>query len=190
MKTKIRLGMLIFFVLLLGFNKVKAENNFDVQIIPITESEVYNKDFESEVEIIFSNENLYNEQVYLSYHIFNQNNELLVPENQRVPINLDSNGKSRVKLNITLNDIKELKNEKILYITYDLVDEKNQYWFSTDKDIRFDTFSILYEYNNLKRIQMSLKLEILNNPIIFVINILCCIGAVTAYYIIKKREIL
>lgn len=192
MKRRFLIIIIIICCFLVNTSIVYAnEKDFDVQITPISKQVVYDNNFESEVEIIFKTKELYNEQVYLSYHIYGENkSEALVFENQRIPLVLDDEGVAKVKLLIALNEIAELKKERKLFIQYDLVDEKNVYWFSLNDKINFESFDTTYIHNTLKRITQSLKYEITSNPIIFSINILCCIVAVYTYYIIKKKELL
>lgn len=187
--------LLITFTLLCCFfisiSKVFANDMiYDVKIMPTSEEEVYNKNLQSIVTVEFKTKELYNSKVYLSYHILGENNDVLVNENQRVPFKLNENGTAKVTLSINLEDLEETKKAKKLFIKYDLVDEKNVYWFSTKNDIIFETFSTVYTDNTFKKVVRSLKLEIIHNPIVFFVNILCCLSALYTYYVIKKKDLL
>lgn len=137
------------------------------------------------IEVLFHDMKLYNDNVLLSYHIYDMNSkEVIVFENERLPINLD-NGKTLIDYTIKVDE-----SIKDCIITFDLVDQDNSYWFSLNDKIKMKTFDIKHSYNSIKSNLAILKNEILDHPYIFIINVLVCISALSAAIYIKKKEIL
>lgn len=118
------------------------------------------------VGVRFYNLDYYNNQVYLSYHIDDMEGNAVKNENERIKIDLDSEGYYRSNLKIDLTDIWSLMESNNLYIKLDIVDEKNVYWFSTNADMSFEACEINVE----KSVVQSLLGEIQGNKVIFGIN--------------------
>mgnify|MGYP003277017185 CR=1 FL=1 len=171
-------------------NQIKAQNTNEYDVIIQTETKkLYTKEAQVVVKIIANNKDIINENTYLSYHVYDNEGEVVLFENKRVPINIDKTGKIMQNLSIDLKSIsnKEIKNGAI--IKFDIVDEKKSYWFSRNNSIRFDASVIKFENNYLKRIYMEMQQEIARNKIIFSINLLCCIVLAIGICEIKKRHV-
>ena len=79
--------------------------------------------------ISFSDMGLYNEEVYFSYHILAEDGSILRYENERIPLSLE-NGEARLEIYIPCASFSELEAVELAQIQFDLVDQKNVYWFS------------------------------------------------------------
>lgn len=87
-----------------------------------------------DVTVTFKEDSLYNEGVYLSYHILDQNGELLQFENTRYPLTVEG-GRAEQTILISLADLPEEENGEAMVIQLDLVDTQNVFWFSEKGDI-------------------------------------------------------
>ena len=86
-----------------------------------------------EVRITTTDIGLFHDGVRLSWHIFDQNGSDLVYENQRIPVAMGSDGVAVVPVEIDLAAL-GLASQKI-FLRFDLVDEENLFWFSTNPGI-------------------------------------------------------
>ena len=103
--------------------------------------------FAVDVTVTFEDMSLYNEQVYLSYHIMDEKGEEILFENQRIPINLEA---PYVTMYVDCADLEELAGRKTAVIQFDLIDEGNAYWFSTNGNISFQAASIAFDRDLLQ----------------------------------------
>lgn len=87
-----------------------------------------------DVTVTFKEDSLYNEGVYLSYHILDQNGELLQFENTRYPLTVQS-GRAEQTILISSADIPEEAHGEAMVFQLDLVDTQNVFWFSENGDI-------------------------------------------------------
>lgn len=87
-----------------------------------------------DVTVTFKEDSLYNEGVYLSYHILNQNGELLQFENTRYPLTVQG-GRAEQTILISSADIPEEAHGEAMVFQLDLVDTQNVFWFSENGDI-------------------------------------------------------
>ena len=87
-----------------------------------------------DVTVTFKEDSLYNEGVYLSYHILDQNGELLQFENTRYPLTVQG-GRAEQTILISSADIPTGENGEAMVIQLDLVDTRNVFWFSENGDI-------------------------------------------------------
>ena len=87
-----------------------------------------------DVTVTFKEDSLYNEGVYLSYHILDQNGELLQFENTRYPLTVQG-GHAEQTILISSADIPEEAHGEAMVFQLDLVDTQNVFWFSENGDI-------------------------------------------------------
>lgn len=102
-----------------------------------------------DVSVSFHDRALYNEQVYLSYHIVDENGEMLGYENQRLPLSLDETGNAWMTVGIDASTIPAARDGTEVWIQFDLVDEQNIYWFSGNTAISFQEAQIKCDYSLL-----------------------------------------
>lgn len=180
---------LISILMLLGIAQMNylhayaAETLSDISIQLLDKQNINESYIEASVEVCFYNMDYYNDQVYLSYHIFDELGKNYIYENERIKINLDENGKAKIDLNINLTEANNNSRNKNKIIEFDVVDEENIYWFSTNNEIKFQT-------DNLNtKISMAEKLikEIQSGTLIFVINVIVFILCFITWGIISRK---
>ncbi len=102
--------------------------------------------FAVDVTVTFKDTSLYNEQVYLSYHVVDENGECLIYENQRLPFYPDA---AFTTVYVEWTSIEAIADRSTAVIQFDLVDEANVYWFSENSDIIFQTASVVFDRETL-----------------------------------------
>lgn len=167
-----------------------TEHGEDVSImISSNDKEQYSKQFDANVTINFIQKDLYNENVYLSYHVVDDNGKEILWEGKRFPLSFDSDGKTSMNVNLDLSYGTPTANVHKGKIKFDLVDEENAYWFSTNTEISFSSEEINLDDSFSKRLFGTLAASIGNNPIIFSVNLICFLIFVLSFYKIKKSEL-
>lgn len=182
---------LILFVSMIISQKVSANSPADVSIQVNSTKEVYSRQFEADLIVKFKENKLYNDKVYLSYHVYDKEGNEILWEGKRYPLALNAKGNYEVNINIDLlsdlsNDLKDIK---MAHIKFDLVDEKNVYWFSTNNNLVITSEQIVYEDNFLKEFSNTLISSISASPIIFIINAIVLIIFIVGYLKIKKEAL-
>ena len=87
------------------------------------------------VEVQFSDMSLYNNEVALSAHVYSDDGEILVWETTRYLLELDDSGHTSQIVEINLSDYAELSAVSNGILRFDLVDQKNAFWFSDKEEI-------------------------------------------------------
>lgn len=95
------------------------------------------------VNIHFNNTVLINQNLKLSYHIYDTYGDLMYYEGTRVPIEINGNNAS-VYIDVQI-PYEEQKTD--MRICFDIIDEQNLYWYSTDHSILFESDILDYGYN-------------------------------------------
>lgn len=98
-----------------------------------------------DVTVSFADASLYNEQVYLSYHIVDETGEMLAFENQRLPLSLDKDNSALVTVSVNDSTVPETPNGTAAKVQFDLVDQQNVYWFSLNNTISFQGAEVAYD---------------------------------------------
>lgn len=101
--------------------------------------------FTADIDVQFYDRALYNDQVLLSYHIYGEDGEMLVAENQRIAFELNDQGTATVPVTVACADLPELAEIERALVQFDLVDQKNAFWFSGNDSIGFQTASITFD---------------------------------------------
>lgn len=166
---------------------VNGETDYAVEMISDHEV-LYGEDAAVEVSVLFHDKTYYNSQVYLSYHLKDKEGNMVCFENERYALPIDENTQALVTVNPNISD-SSITSENKLYLQFDLVDQENLFWFSQREDISFGGITVPWNIKGTGVDFFRLSREILNNPIIFTINIAVFIafsGAVV--YIARKRD--
>ena len=182
----------VFIVLFFSFNVsifqlpgyAKSEN--DVEIKVLSGREQFTSSFDFTVNIKYLNQELYNEKNFLSFHFYDVNGNEILWEGERIPFNLENDGETMVSFSLNLNDYPIVKDLKSGYLQFDIIDEKNAYWFSTSNEIRFFADKINYDESFLKQFVVTLKSAITDKPAIFLINSVCL--AVFIFFLIRLKR--
>jgi|GEM_PF-6876182 len=106
------------------------------------------------VTIIFSNTSLYNKNVKLSYHIYDENGNEIAYENERTPVVLNGN-QAVMPFKLDINKTSSVSDLKAFKLKFDLIDEQNLFWFSKAENIKAEFCEITYH--------TSFKIAFLNN---------------------------
>lgn len=190
-------GMLKFFLIsIMSFGTIvfgtisvyAAEPTPDVSIQLCETPQVGDAEIAATVLIKFSEMDLYNDNIYLSYHIYDAGGDAIINENQRVKIDLDNQGTQRLELTINYSEAKAITKDDRLVVIFDIVDEKNAFWFSDKDSIVFSSAKI----DTHRTVAEKLLAEIGESKVIFGINItvsVICIIAVIFQYRKYKRNI-
>ena len=123
-----------------------AESTVGVKILSGTQTYTH-EGFTVPVTIEFVDAQLYNEDVYFSYHVLAEDGSILRYENERIPLSLE-NGKTTIELNVQCLAIPELESVDTAQIQFDLVDQKNVYWLR-DRGL-IEEKPILFERSKLQ----------------------------------------
>ena len=100
------------------------------------------------ITISFSDMGLYNEEVYFSYHVLAEDGSILRYENERIPLSLE-NGVARLEVYIPCASFPELEAVELARIQFDLVDQRNVYWFSDRGYLEASGEYVQFERENL-----------------------------------------
>lgn len=190
MKKWIILVLSCFFILnTFGFTIIFAEEEIsDVKITVISEQKAYEKEFTAEVQVSFYNQDFYNDEIFLSYHILKKEKdgteEILEFENPRVKVVLDESGTAVIKLQVTLKELIDGA-----YLEFDLVDESNLFWFSYNQAICLSTDRIELLDRPIYRQIVHFKQAVKNETGIFIINFMIFIGGIGVYIYVRRKKI-
>ncbi|MNW42342.1 hypothetical protein D3C74_195090 [compost metagenome] len=180
----------IIVVFMLTQNMVSAEQQNDVQISlnSNSQSNQFTKQFSVDVNVEFLNKELYNSQVYLSYHVYDRNDKELLWEGKRSSINVDKLGQNgHGTVNVDLTSIPDSKDLKYAKIKIDLVDEKNVYWFSKNTKLNMYSESILYQKSFFGKAINNLKVAYNRDIIIFTINLVTFVIFLVVFWWVRKK---
>ena len=134
----------------------------------------------------FEDESLYNDDVYLSYHVYDALEEnLLKYENQRIKIKLDENSQMVCTLAIDLTEV--MKNADAVVVKYDIVDQANLFWFADNPEVKFSTVKINCELDWGMASLRTLKNGVTTHPLIFSINLIVTISVVGLILYLRKK---
>ena len=106
--------------------------------------------------VSFTDTSLYNEQIYLSYHVLDENGEMLVAENQRLPVSLDKGYAAHMAVTIYYETLPSLSDPATAKIQFDLVDQKNAFWFALSPEVDFQTEEIVYDNSLVEGVSLKI----------------------------------
>ncbi len=143
-----------------------------------------------QLDIIFHNKSWYNDRLYLSYHIYNPEGELLLFEGERTLIENGSGGEVRnFPIVLNLADFSETRVQKDVMVTFDIVDEGNSFWFSYSPEMSFRAASVRYNGHFPARMK-SVILKMFYRLPIFLLNIAACVlFAVGCFFYRRSRDV-
>lgn len=120
--------------------------------------------FTADVEVTFRDMSLYNENIKLSYHLYDGEGNLLVFENPRLPLTMEGNV-ARMKLDVDLTAGEYSSHYKNLVVQYDLVDEENLYWAKDNQTIRVSFAQSVYDGSNWTKFKENTRFIVEEQPI-------------------------
>lgn len=181
--------ILVFTQFRFNISNVNAKENKDEVVLITDMRKSYSLNYKTYIDVIFLKEELYNSNVYLSYHVYDDEGNIIQSENPRVPIKINKDGKARVQVEVDITNLdKSLKKSKLI-VKYDLVDEKNAYWFSDTLKDTFSTDFTEVEDNSLLNAYTTIRNEIKDHYVIFIINVLVLLCAVRGLIKLRKSQL-
>lgn len=177
-------GCLLLCVSVYFFSSYATEDGFAVEIKVADNQQVYSYIFDTNVEVIFHDINLYHENLFLSYHVYEADGALVEYENQRIPIIMETNSSS-YPLKIDLSAFSDSSNTKKFIVEFDIIDIQNIYWYS-DGDLRFKADNLYVEQNFTKAFLSGVFSPIQQHPYIFAVNCICLLMSVVV--VVKYRK--
>lgn len=154
----------------------------NVNISIMSEKNTYSPTIDCEVKVSYEDEKLYNNGQFLSYHIYDSSNKLLNLEGARIPITLNE----KMDFKIDLNNYIDLKSINEAHIVFDIVDQNQAYWMSTNNNIELKSEDIKYEKDEFKRITNMYKTQFGGNKIVVLLNIIPWLLAII--FLVKRRN--
>ncbi len=143
-----------------------------------------------QLDIIFHNMDWYNDQLYLSYHIYDSEGELLLFEGRRTLIENGAGGEIRsFPLVLNLADFAETKDKKEAVVTFDIVDEKNSIWFSDAAGLSFRAVSVQYDGHFPARMKSVLLKMLCQLPALLLNLAFCAAFALGGFFYRRSRNI-
>lgn len=100
------------------------------------------------VTVRFEDKSLYSNNVFLSFHTYDASGNLIEFENQRVAVALDDNNEMSYTFEISMKAYPEKTD---VVVRFDLVDQGNVFWFSTNPEVRFYAQEAVCNSDNLKK---------------------------------------
>ncbi|MCK8489218.1 hypothetical protein M0651_18760 [Paenibacillus sp. MBLB2552] len=176
----------IFFcsvILYIFFNTITASASASANVtISVNSKSQYSKTFTADVNVLYKNKELYNDNVFLSYHVFDSNHQLIRWEGERFPFKLDSKNDVTVSLQVDISsDLKQM-NKQEAYVEFDLVDEEHAFWYSTKPEINLYTEQIKYSNNIYLEFYYTLSNAYNENRVIFIGNLIFLIVLMTGLF--------
>nr|WP_315023654.1 hypothetical protein [uncultured Aminipila sp.] len=181
------LFMLIFGCFLFPVFAESKTPDCTVSLIKFDNVDLLHSKINALLSVNFSSNELYNENVFISYHVYDMKQNEILFEGERLPIPPPKNKTSIINFTSDLKKYPELKKYEKYEIKFDVVDQKNLYWFSLNPNLVFKTDSISFNSDFAKKIVITFTSSIKKSPIIFSINLCFLILSIVLYFYIKKR---
>lgn len=133
-----------------------------------------------EIELTFKDTSLYNESVFLSYHVLDEQGNMLRFENERFPVDLSGERAEPLDIHVDIASFPEMENIETAWIQFDLVDSENAYWFSDEGLLDSENTSVLFDRARLRNEQLQNASPVVDIPAVILnaaawIGLLCCI---------------
>lgn len=181
-KRVVRVCVGLIFLLL--FNGLSASAKTNTVQISTGTATIYSTEVPLVVNVTFVDEKLYNEHIFLAYHVEDLNGNVLRYESERYPIIMDENKIATIDVNINLDGIET--DNGVLLVKFDIVDEAAMYWYSDNLEIDLMSSVVRCETKGAGRMINLVKQEIAESPIIFCVNFLVFLGVVVTVFVWKK----
>lgn len=147
---------------------------------------IYDNDLIINAEVYFGSPELYNESVKLSYKIYDaDNNEVVSGENERYELAYDGE-KGTAQIQLHLSDLGKYS-KKELKICFDLVDEKNVYWFGDSPEIELQFTPVIYKYDFVYNVKKQYLFILSHQYIQLIINIAGIIFAAAMFIKLRSK---
>lgn len=183
--------LIVFFaaVFCMGTRIFFAEEKIiPLEMIVLSEQEVYTQNFHVKLKISFKEIAYYNDSLYVSYHLVDpETKDIIQFENPRIQVPKPSDeGLAEVETDVSLEDFKRDQN---LMLQFDIVDEANAFWFSSEIE-NFQIPEVIYMDDTWQRIRSGINKEIMDAPVIFGINVMSACICIVIIIVIKNKRIM
>lgn len=185
-KKIIMLVLTICFIFTVPMYNVQAEENNATTVKVLENEYVGNGKLKLTVECYIGDDSLINDQLKLSYHVWNEDKtEYISYENLRIPICTDGNRDNIVEFDVAFD-----KPKTSAWICFDIVDEKNGFWYAGSPGVNFQSEDVFYTYSHIDNLKTICKVNFSKNAVCLSANILVFVAAIALVIFVKKKEIL
>lgn len=150
--------------------------------------EIKQNRLEGNVTVFFGDASYYHEQVKLSWHIYDADGGLLAYENARIALPPLENGQCVVPVSIDLNHSAALSGAKDYTVRFDLVDERNAFWFSEREQFDFRTAEAVYHYRFLSEVADTFSGAAKNQMPLLFLNVVMAVCAVVVAVVLWRKK--
>lgn len=178
--------MVFFFVLTSLNSHVWAESGEEVTIHVDSRLKQHSSHFPADITVTFSDKQLLNEKVFLSYHIYDANDKEILWEGSRIPLVMNDLGTAVLTVDLDLNLVLPAESLHYIKLVFDIVDEKNAYWFSQNKNIHFVTDQIVVDQSLSNKFVGTINSVVMDTPIIFAVNFVFFM--VSIYFLLRIKR--
>jgi hypothetical protein len=147
-------------------------------------SEINDYIISTNVLVQFITPSLYNDGVKLSYKLYDTDLNLLLGENERMPLEV-TDGTAKAEVSIDMYQLGIAKGTDVV-LMFDLVDENNIYWFSDNSYIDFEAPQIRVTYDFGYDIKLIYTNILRRQPVQLVLNIIGFIFSAVCFIKWKK----
>lgn len=161
-----------------------------VSVTVLGSRDVKSQVFTAKVRVCFNDMSLYNDNMFLSYHIydtsdFHESSLDGVFENERYPIVLDENNCAEFEIPIDCSQLGYTD----AYIQFDIVDTVNLYWLYLTGNGSFELDMIHSHNDPIGAVLGRYADAIVSRPFIFAINIIVLVSCIAALVVVRKKRL-
>ena len=143
---------------------------------------------EGNLSIWFENPALYHEQVKVSWHIYGADGTCLAYENERLALPPLEDGKTTVPIAVDFSSSEAVSGEKAFTLRFDLVDEKNGFWFSEYGPVALQAAEARYQYRLGSEMLAVMKYAVTEQPLLLGLNAAADLLLVTGIVLLRRRK--
>lgn len=143
---------------------------------------------EGNLSIWFENPAMYNDQVKASWHIYGADGTCLAYENERLALPPLEDGKTTVPIAIDFSSSGAVSGEKAFTLRFDLVDEKNGFWFSEYGPVALQAAEARYQYRLGSEMLAVMKYAVTEQPLLLGLNAAADLLLVAGIALLRRRR--
>lgn len=143
---------------------------------------------EGNLSIWFENPAMYNDQVKASWHIYGADGTCLAYENERLALPPLEDGKTTVPIAIDFSSSGAVSGEKAFTLRFDLVDEKNGFWFSEYGPVALQAAEAGYQYRLGSEMLAVMKHAVTEQPLLLGLNAAADLLLVAGIALLRRRR--
>lgn len=186
------LWLLLFFLGLAAGIPAAAEEENALPVCRITlegSTSTASSKIAVQVNVTLEDEELRGHDLYLSYHIYSPNGDLLLFEGDRTRLTTWAGPTiQNIPVYLDLSVIEPVAGKKHLVVSFDIVDASGNYWFGDSPGVDLQSDTVRYDGTQLMKLKESAQ-KALRRPVALLINLLLAAGALLLCFRIKKARI-